>query len=449
MNLLTAAVKPYVPADDTPLHPFAFHILSPEREYLLQAESEAEAREWMNLLSATVSCLLTRQINPYDALERHRGSPARSTPSDLSNSPERFSPLSSAAGPLGSGLMDLGVSLTSSPSPSVDPEVSSAGQQPPPRVPSPSGRSPLRSTASVLTVLRNEVPENTICTDCGAANPDWASLNLGCLMCIECSGAHRNLGVQYSKVRSLTLDIRVWDASIVAMMRSLGNGFVSTVWDAQIQANEESDSSSEEGEEKQSGLAGLKPGPAAPYADKERYIRAKYVDRAFIQRPSDESGGFLDSKQVQELLWEAANVGEVREVYKALAWRAHVNHSFSNSSAAQLVFESNLQAGGSQDQPVSPTSLGDLTALHAACRAGNLECVELLVQSGASLEARDSFGRTPLAYAVMYSHSEVAKVLVKRGAVDTRDCTGYTSLQLLQRKSSQDFELAAMLAKSS
>ena len=37
-------------------------------------------------------------------------------------------------------------------------------------------------------------------------DPDWASLNLGALMCIDCSGLHRNLGAHISRVRSLTLD---------------------------------------------------------------------------------------------------------------------------------------------------------------------------------------------------------------------------------------------------
>lgn len=37
-------------------------------------------------------------------------------------------------------------------------------------------------------------------------DPDWASLNLGEVICIECSGIHRNLGTHMSRVRSLELD---------------------------------------------------------------------------------------------------------------------------------------------------------------------------------------------------------------------------------------------------
>lgn len=50
-----------------------------------------------------------------------------------------------------------------------------------------------------ITLLR-KVHGNDICADCGSPDPDWASLNLGLLVCIECSGVHRNLGVHISKV---------------------------------------------------------------------------------------------------------------------------------------------------------------------------------------------------------------------------------------------------------
>jgi hypothetical protein len=63
-----------------------------------------------------------------------------------------------------------------------------------------------RSPESLWLELKSVSKLNCICADCGAEDPDWASINLGILICIQCSGIHRSLGVHISKVRSLTLD---------------------------------------------------------------------------------------------------------------------------------------------------------------------------------------------------------------------------------------------------
>ena len=46
--------------------------------------------------------------------------------------------------------------------------------------------------------LVHELSGNDRCIDCGDANPEWAAISYGALLCIECSGRHRQLGVQVS-----------------------------------------------------------------------------------------------------------------------------------------------------------------------------------------------------------------------------------------------------------
>ena len=52
-----------------------------------------------------------------------------------------------------------------------------------------------------------QIPSNELCCDCGSQNDvTWLSTNFGLIVCIECSGIHREMGVHISKIQSLTLD---------------------------------------------------------------------------------------------------------------------------------------------------------------------------------------------------------------------------------------------------
>ena len=62
---------------------------------------------------------------------------------------------------------------------------------------------------------------NESCFECLRRAPDWASLGFGILICLECAGRHRALGVHITLVRSLNLDS--WTDSYMAMLKYGGN----------------------------------------------------------------------------------------------------------------------------------------------------------------------------------------------------------------------------------
>ncbi|XP_012588991.1 PREDICTED: arf-GAP with coiled-coil, ANK repeat and PH domain-containing protein 2 isoform X2 [Condylura cristata] len=110
------------------------------------------------------------------------------------------------------------------------------------------------------------IPGNASCCDCGLADPRWASINLGITLCIECSGIHRSLGVHFSKVRSLTLD--TWEPELLKLMCELGNDVINRVYEAKVEK------------------MGIKKPQPGQRQEKEAYIRAKYVERKFVDKYS-------------------------------------------------------------------------------------------------------------------------------------------------------------------
>ncbi|VAI58754.1 unnamed protein product [Triticum turgidum subsp. durum] len=179
INLRTSTIK--MDAEENDLR-FCFRVITPMKAYTLQAETEADQKDWIEKITGVIASLLNSPFPhqpPYGSLAAERHGSASS--------------LDSAA--------SLEESKTS------------------------------EAHSDAINHLRN-IPGNDSCAECRSPDPDWASLNLGILICIECSGAHRNLGVHISKVRSLRLDVKIWEPVIIDLFRALGNDYNNSIWEA-------------------------------------------------------------------------------------------------------------------------------------------------------------------------------------------------------------------------
>ncbi|XP_008412859.1 arf-GAP with GTPase, ANK repeat and PH domain-containing protein 2 isoform X3 [Poecilia reticulata] len=253
-----------------------------------------------------------------------------------------------------------------------------------------SGRNKARrssqSEAVALQAIRN-TKGNNLCVDCEASNPTWASLNLGALICIECSGIHRNLGTHLSRVRSLDLDD--WPGELTQVLAAIGNHMANSVWESCTQGR-------------------TKPTPNATREERESWIRAKYEQRAFVAplRPASEDS-------VPASLLSAVTD---RDLLRLLLLLAH-------STKEQI------------NAPLAATP--SRTALHAACQLGDVVMTQLLVWYGIDVKAKDSQGQTPMMIARKTGSKGCMDILLQHGCSnETSPTAAAAATPVLSRRSS-------------
>ncbi|XP_062222685.1 ADP-ribosylation factor GTPase-activating protein AGD2-like [Phragmites australis] len=371
IDLRTSTIK--IDADENDLR-FCFRIISPIKTYTLQAESGVDQKDWIQKITGVIASLLN---SPF---------------------PQQLSYGNLSAENLRSSSSVDFVSL--------EDNKSSEGHD------------------DIFNLLRN-IPGNDSCAECRSPDPDWASLNLGILICIECSGAHRNLGVHISKVRSLRLDVKVWEPVIMDLFRALGNDYANSIWEALLPKEDQ-------GMDESNGaiLFIEKPKPSDAFSIKERYIQSKYVDKLLFARDTDQTT--ID-------ILEAIRTNNVRAAY----------HILVTADVSANVTYDDLSKDVQHVQPVTDKMLFDpasceiteesgkpegclqgCSLLHLACQYGNPVMVEVLLLFGADINMQDFHGRTPLHRCVQNKNDALTKHLLKRGARTTiKDGGGLTALE--------------------
>ncbi|XP_062889329.1 arf-GAP with coiled-coil, ANK repeat and PH domain-containing protein 3 [Mobula hypostoma] len=180
---------------------------------------------------------------------------------------------------------------------------------------------------------------NDQCCDCGQADPRWASINLGITLCIECSGIHRSLGVQCSKVRSLTLDS--WEPELLKLMCELGNNTINHIYEGRC------------------GEQGLKkPQPNNTRQQKEAWIKAKYVEKKFLKKlPNAEA---LTDAERKPRRWSVKKCRRHNSSTKAPTARRRYRQDTGNVSPATFAAAAALERKFRRDSLFCPDELDSL-----------------------------------------------------------------------------------------
>lgn len=124
-------------------------------------------------------------------------------------------------------------------------------------------RKPAQGNARKLKNLLAK-SENRVCADCGAPDPVWASANIGVFICLKCSTVHRSLGIDISKVLSVTLD--EWsDEDIDFVVEVGGNSSANKIYEAYLPQGTS------------------KPKPDSSNENRSKFIRSKYELQEFLK----------------------------------------------------------------------------------------------------------------------------------------------------------------------
>ncbi|KAF5754220.1 putative Arf GTPase activating protein [Helianthus annuus] len=367
VDLRTSTIK--ADAEDSDLR-LCFRIISPMKTYTLQAENEGDRIDWMNKITGVIASLLNSQLKQTHFNRSNFGSTLESVGEDYNIS-----------------QVDNNGSILDC--------------------------TDINPADCVSSIIR-EIPGNDLCAECSMSEPDWASLNLGVLVCIECSGVHRNLGVHLSKVRSISLDVKVWEPSVIELFKNLGNTYCNSVWENLLQSNSEDGSHT---------IGVNKPSPRDAFQQREKYIIAKYIEKRLI--PQQETATSTHATRI----WEAVKSNNIREVYRLIATsnRSIVNTTYDEVDGADLFHEHDSSEGSKPADPLSCQNMKDpskpdsclqgCTLLHLACNLGYQVMLELLLQFGADINKSDYHGRTPLHHCIFSGNNKLAKYMIRRGAV--------------------------------
>ncbi|XP_072776721.1 arf-GAP with coiled-coil, ANK repeat and PH domain-containing protein 1 isoform X2 [Taeniopygia guttata] len=256
--------------------------------------------------------------------------------------------------------------------------------------------------------------------------------------CFEIVSPSKGLGVHLSKVRSLTLDS--WEPELVKLMCSLGNRALNGIYEARVEE-----------------MGVKRPPPGCSQAQRESWIRAKYVEKKFLRGvaghapkprpprhgPAPQTGHAPRGSPAHAPPAEPPEPPEPEGAPRLppgalLFWAARRRRLRTMAEA--------LARGA--DPGWANAAQGNRTPLLEAVAANSLLGCEFLLQNGASVNQSDGRGQGPLHLATELGHTGLACLFLKRGAdVNAVDADGRDPLTIAMDAANADIVTLLRLAK--
>lgn len=331
-----------------------------------------------------------------------------------------------------------------------------------------------------------DLPGNDRCVDCSTTKdrPTWLSTNLGVLVCIECSGIHRDLGVHISRIQSLTLDNI--NTSQLLIAHNMGNELFNEVFESKLRQLE-------------SLAADIAPPnfdtpklkPNSSMEQRCEFIKAKYLQKKFcykVHRDDLERARSLkqaviqkDLKQLLQLYGEGFDLsycisnldgssppllqapptpqphksikdnlveisnGSLVATTMPQTTKDLMDTSFASGKLSQHNnLDESLDATNYQAQ--QPIIVDQDTSIHLALscqRTMQFECdlyiLDFIIQNSRAIDKQNALGETPLHYCAKYNLPECMKLLLKSGAkTGIKNNLGETPLDIVNRVKPQE-----------
>ncbi|KAF3856059.1 hypothetical protein F7725_016782 [Dissostichus mawsoni] len=410
---------------------FCFEVVSPTKSCMLQAESEKLRQAWIQAVQASIASAYKDIADNYyiERLDR-TASPSTSSIDSASEPRERA---------------DRGV----------------------------------RGGGESLLQRVQSLPGNDLCCDCGQTAPCWASINLGVLLCIECSGIHRQEKEAWIKSKYVEKRFLKKMSGSEALVEGERK---SRPWT--VKKCRRHNSSVRAPNKARRKYHRYEPGSASP-ANLSAAAAAKFRrDSLFCPDELDSLFSYFDTSNGPRSLSSDSGLGGSTDGSTDILVFGSVVDSVTEeeeeseeSSSGEVEIEQEVSSDPEDPRELHPGALlhrssrlhnlplmaealahgADVhtaneeegkTPLIQAVVGGSLIACEFLLQNGADVNQRDMRGRGPLHHATNLGHTGQVCLFLKRGASQSEvDEQGHDPLSIAVQAANADIVTLLRLAR--